>query len=185
MKRIMLIAVSALVGCFTVAATRAAETNSLSTAGQRIGIYDSRIVAYAHFWSEAHQRSLKERVASAHAAKAAGDMGRFNKLSATLKQEQDQNHRQVFSTAPVEEILDDMKARVLEIQQQARVSRLVSKWDEKTLKELKRAEKVDVTDLLLGEFKLTDKQKKVAESFKKAKPLSPAKCEELLKKGEL
>jgi RimJ/RimL family protein N-acetyltransferase len=55
----------------------AAETNSTP---ERIGIYDSRVVAYAEFWSEAHQRKLNDLVKSAKEAKAAGDTNRFNEL---------------------------------------------------------------------------------------------------------
>ena len=185
MKRIRFILLTAVACWLGVTAARAAEINPPAPAGQRIGTYDSRVVAYAHFWTDAHQQKLKEQMASARAAKAAGDTARFNELSAALKKEQERNHRQVFSTAPVDEILESLKARLPEIQKQAGVSRLVSKWDEKALEQFKRAEKVEVTDLLLGEFKLTDKQKKIAESFKKSKPISPEKCEELLRKGEL
>ena len=78
-----------------------------------------------------------------------------------MKKEQEQNHLQVFSTAPVDQILAEMKERVAVIQKEAGVSRLVSKWDEKSLATHKRAEQVDVTDLLLHEFKLNEKQLKV------------------------
>lgn len=40
------------------------------------------------------------------------------------------------------------------------VKRFVSMWDEKTLGKFKQAEKVDVTDLLLGAFALNEKQLK-------------------------
>ena len=185
MKRTRLMIAMAVAGWLGVTAGSAAEKNLPSPAGQRIGIYDSRVVAYAHFWSDAHQQKLREAVAMARAAKAAGDTTRFDELSAGLKKEQEQNHRQVFSSAPVDEILEVLKARLPEIQKQAGVSRLVSKWDEKALEPFKRAEKVEVTSLLLGEFKLTDQQQKIAESFKKSKPIAPEKCEELLRKGEL
>lgn len=178
-------AVTGLACFFTGTAGVAVETNKADAPAQRIGVYDSRVVAYAHFWTEAHQRKISELVKSAKEAKAAGQTDRFKELDAALKKEQEQNHFQVFSTAPVDELLVQMKDRVAAIQKEAGVSRLVSKWDEKTLAEHKRSEKVDVTGALLREFKLTDKQKKVAEDLRTKEPLPLKKAEELLRKGEL
>jgi hypothetical protein len=160
----------------------AAEANAVP---ERIGIYDSRAVAYAEFWTPAHQSRINDLVKNAKAAKAAGETKRFNQLEAELESEQAKNHLQVFSIAPVDEILAGMKERVASVQKEANVSRLVSKWDEPTLKELKRAEKVDVTDLLLREFTLNERQQKVVADLRKKKPLPLKEAEELLRKGEL
>lgn len=161
---------------------RATDTNA---APERIGIYDSRALAYANFWSEMQQRRIKDLVKTAKEAKAAGQTERFKELDAGLKNEREKNHLQVFSTAPVDELLAGMKERVALVQQEAGVSRLVSKWDEAALKEHKRAEKVEVTDLLLREFTLNEKQRKVVEDLRKQKPLPIKKAEELMRKGDL
>lgn len=161
---------------------RAAETNA---APGRIGVYDSRMIAYAHFWTDAHQRDLNERVKAAKEAKAAGQTDRYRELTAALKKEQEQNHLQVFSTAPVDDVLAAMKERVAAVQQEAGVARLVSKWDDQTLSAFRRTTQVDVTDSLLRDFKLTDKQKKVIADLRKQKPLPLEKAQELLRKGEL
>ena len=95
---------------------RAAETN---TAPERIGVYDSRLIAYASFWAAAHQRKLNDLVKEAKAAQASGDTNRFRELDAALKQERERGHLQVFSTAPVEEILAGMKADSAQARQQA------------------------------------------------------------------
>src|SRR5947209_6935986 len=79
----------------------AAATNSPVT----IGVYDSRAVAYGYFWSAPHQKQLQEKMSAARAAKQSGDTNKFTELSAALKAEQDQNHRQVFSTAPVNDAM--------------------------------------------------------------------------------
>jgi hypothetical protein len=63
--------------------------------------------------------------------------------------------------------------------------RLVSKWDEKTLKRIPRAGRVDVTDRLLREFKLTEKQMKVAADLRTKKPLPLHKAEKLAREGKL
>lgn len=146
---------------------RAVETNATP---ERIGVYDSRAVAYAHFWTEAHQREINEKARAAKDAKAAGETARYEELSAALKKEQERIHVQVFSTAPVDDVLTTMKERLALIRKEARVSRFVSKWD-KTLKDHNRAEQVEVTDLMLREFKLNEKQTRVLEDIRKQQPL--------------
>jgi hypothetical protein len=171
---------------FGLGTVRAAdETNKTNAVSERIGVYDSRVIAYAGFWTEAHQRWINETVRNAKEAKAAGQAERFNELNAALKKEQEQGHLQVFSAAPVDNVLAEMKDRLPEIRKEAGVSRLVSKWDEKTLNECKRAEQVDVTDLLLREFKLNDKQRKMVEDMRTKMPLPLKEAEKLLREGKL
>lgn len=161
----------------------AADTGT--TPPEPIGIYDSRVIAYAHFWSEAHQRELNDRTKAAREARASGQSERFKELDAALRKEQETNHLQVFSTAPVEDVLAAIKDRLPAIQKEARVSKLVSKWDEAALKEHKRARQVDVTDLLLREFKLDEKKMKMARDLTKQKPLPLDRARELARKGKL
>src|SRR6266542_2400417 len=143
---------------------RAEDTNS---APERIGVYDSRVVAYAHFWSEAHQRRLNETARAAKEAKAAGQSERFNELETALQKEQEQNHLQVFSTAPVDNVLAEIKNRLPAIQAAAGVSTLVSKWDESGLKQHPGAKHVDVTDVLAQEFNPGAKQLKIIAEIKR------------------
>ena len=154
----------------------AAETNA---AHERIGVYDSRLVAYAHFWTEAHQRELNERAKAAREAKDAGQTARSEELSAALKKKQQRIHRQVFSTAPADDALTTIKARLPEIQKEAGVSKLVSKWDEATLKQHSKADRVDVTDLLVREFKPGEKELKVIADLKGKKPVPLDKIDKL------
>ena len=161
---------------------RAAET---SAPPERIGIYDSRVIAYAHFWSAGHQRELNERVKAARAAKATGQKERFDELEAAIQNAQKTNHLQVFSTAPVDDVLDAMKDRLPAIQKQAGVAKLVSKWDEAALKKYPRANQVEVTELLLGEFKLDERKMKVAQDIRKKTPLPLDQAHELMRKGKL
>jgi hypothetical protein len=166
-----------------VAAASASETN---TSQARIGVYDSRAVAYAHFWSASYQTKLNHLMASAKAAKQSGDTNSFGAKSEALRSAQENSHRQVFSTAPVDDALAAIKDRIPEIKKQAGVSVLVSKWDEKALKENSKAEQVDVTDQLVREFiQPTEKQLKVIESLRKAEPLPLEKCDELIRDGKI
>lgn len=138
----------------------------------RVGVYDSRAVAYAHFWTDAQQEKRKTMIAEVTTAKQQGDQKKLDELKASLQEGQRQIHRRVFSTAPIDDVLAEIKDRLPAIEKQAGVSALVSKWDEKGLKPYAKAEQVDVTDLLVNEFKPTEAHRKVIESIRKAKPIS-------------
>ena len=166
-------------------AAMAGDGTVTNAAPVRIGVYDSRAVAYAHFSSEAGQGKLKAQTAAAQAAKRAGDTARFQSLAAALRQTQDQLHRQVFSTAPADDALAALQGQIPEIEQSAGVATLVSKWDEAELKKHPNAEQVDVTGQLVAGFKPTAKQLKVIAELQKQKPLPLKKCDELIRQGKI
>ena len=184
MKNILLsIGAASFIAALCAADLQAAETN---TTPARIGIYDSRAVAFAWFWSGKHQTQLNELMQTARAAKAAGDTNRFTDFAAKLRQHQDEMHREVFSTAPATNALAEISGRLLEIQKSAGVSALVSKWDDAALKKNPDAEKVDVTDPLVREFITpTPQQQKMLSEMQRQKPLPLEQCEELIRKGEI
>jgi hypothetical protein len=80
-------------------------------------------------------------------------------------------HQQGFSTAPVDNILKHIKKKLPEIKKQAGVKLLVSKWDEKTLKEHESAKRIDVTMPLIEAFRPNEKQKKRAVEIQKSEPV--------------
>jgi len=164
---------------------RAGDAAATNAAPVRIGIYDSRVVAYAWFWTDPQQRQLKELMQSARAAKAAGQTNRFQELGAALRQLQDEMHREVFSTAPADGALAALRERIPEIEKQAGVAALVSKWDEPALQQYPGAERVDVTGQMVQEFKPAEKQLKVIADLQKQKPLPLEECNELIRKGEI
>jgi hypothetical protein len=156
----------------SAAGLRAAESTSpANPATQMIGIYDSRVVAYAWFWSDDQQAKRNADMKAAQAAKDAGDTAQFGKLSKALGDFQQRMHRQVFSTAPADEALAALQKRIPEIQKQAGVVALVSKWDAAALQKYLSAVPVDVTDALVAEFKPAEKQLKMIEDIKKQKPV--------------
>lgn len=176
----------AIIGCLWLGLLMTARAGDNTNAPAAIGIYDSRVVAYAHFWSAPYQKDLQERVARARAAKQAGDTAKLKEYSAALRAEQDQAHRQVFSTAPVDDALAAIKEHIPEIEKQAGVSTLVSKWDGKTLQAFKDARRVDVTDQLMHQFfEPTEQQLKVIASIENQAPVPLEKCDELIRKGQL
>lgn len=160
----------------------AAETNGAS---ERVGIYDSRIVAYANFMTEAHQKHLNELIQTARSAKSAGETNRYHELAAQLNRIQETNHFQVFSTAPVDDALAELQDRVAAVKSETGVTKLISKWDDKALAPYPPANRVEVTDALIRDIKLTDQQKKVIESIRKQKPIALEKAMELQRKGQL
>jgi len=165
------------------ASSWAAETNA---APMRVGIYDSRAVAFAWFWSGKHQNELHEQMQTARDAQAAGETNRFTVLAAKLRAHQDEMHREVFSTAPATGALAEIKYRLPEIQKTAGVTALVSKWDETALKKYSGVEQVDVTDQLVREFITpTPEQQKVLSEMKTVTPLPLDQCEEMIRKDEI
>lgn len=183
-KRVLLS--SFLLAMVTISSLPAPGADSAAPAKpKRIGVYDSRVLAYAHFWSESEQRELKKTIAAAKEAQAKGDTNHLGELKARIKQRQEHSHLQVFSTAPVDDVMASIKAQAAQVQKQAGVSCLLSKWDEAGLAPYQSAEKVDVTEQLLGAFKLDASQRKVASDITKHDPLPLAKAKELLRAGKL
>ena len=178
----ILLAIALVCGVFGIMILPAQETNTLPA---RVGIYDSRAVAFAWFWNDAHQRQLRELTQQARAAQAAGDTNRFQTLAAGLRRQQDEIHREGFSTAPPLAALAEIKDRLPEIERQAGVTVLVSKWDTAALKQFPRAETVEVTGLLVREFKPAEKQLKSISELEKNKPLPLDECNELIRKGAI
>ena len=168
---------------FTVA--RAAEL--AKTVAPRVGVYDSRIVAFAHFWSDGTSKPRNELIAQARAAKAAGDTARFKELSQALNADQNRSHLQVFSTAPADEAMAALKDKVPTMQKELDVTRLVSKWDESALKDIPEANRVDATDRLVRELlpAPTDKQQKTIAAMKPTQPLPLEQARKMLQEGKL
>ncbi len=143
----------------------------------RIGVYDSRAITYAYFWTPEVQKKNKAEYEAAMAAQKSGDKENAEKLATKMKERQKKMHRQVFSTEPADEALAALKDRQPELLKKANVAEFVSKWDEKTLEKYKSAEKTDVTDLLAAEFNPGEKQKKTIAELVKVKPVSAKEAE--------
>jgi hypothetical protein len=165
------------------AAAPAAEP--AQTAEARVGVYDSRILSFAHFWSEPARTERDALIASAKAAKAAGDTAKFKPLEQQIVAHQNRSHLQVFSTAPADEALAALKEKLPAIQKELGVGRLVSKWDEAALKGIPAANRVDATDRLAREFAPDEKRQKTIEQMKNAKPLPLDEATRLMKEGKL
>lgn len=164
----------------------AQTASAAESPGGKTGVYDSRIVAYAHFWSEPERAARDALMAAARNAKQA-DAARFKELSAQLAAAQKRSHLQVFSTAPADEAMAVLKDKLPALQQELGVGRLASVWDDAALKDTPTANRVDVTDRLVQELlpKADDKQKKTIAEMKKVKPMPLAKAKALADAGKL
>ena len=143
-----------------------------STAKERIGIYDSRAIAVAFAGSAQHEKELSQLKADHKKAKEAGDLAAVARFEAAGKARQAKAERQGFSTAPVDDILVHLTNALPEIQRTARVTTILSKWDETELKKHPQAEMVDVTMKLVDALQPNARQRKYAIEIQKQKPIS-------------
>jgi hypothetical protein len=157
-----------------------------SVAGaERIGTYDSRVVAFAAFWDESNQARLQARIHEAREAKERGDISLHQSLAKELSSHQDELHMQVFSTAPIDQVLAGLQNRLPALMREAGVSRLVSQWDEAALAGVATADRVDVTDLLVREFHVPATRQKHLEQLRNVKPLPLERARLMSERGQL
>lgn len=155
-------------GAFLLLAATAALQ---ARAAERVGVYDSRLVAYACFMEPENQAALRARMAEGRAAKEHGDTARYEELEKQIAAEQRTLHLQVFSTAPAPDALAKLADRAAAVKREAGVSRLVSKWDDDALRGVPEAGRVDVTDLLVRDCPLSEAQRKTMQEIAAKEPL--------------
>ncbi|HPG61122.1 MAG TPA: hypothetical protein PK586_03895 [Casimicrobium sp.] len=136
----------------------------------RIGVYDSRAVAIAYAGSSFQQQKMIALKAAHQRAKDAGDSAEMSRLSSDAKAEQAALHKQGFGTAPVDDLLAHIAAKLPKIQTDAGVARLISKWNSAELEKHTQAERVDVTMQLVDAFEPNDKQRKYAIEIQTRQP---------------
>ena len=148
----------------------------------RIGVYDSRSIAIGFVGSEVYRatagRELEAKVAELQKAKADGNEADIAKLQAWGQAGQARAHRQAFSTAPVDNILEHIKDQLPAFLKRTNVDLLVSKWDKNTLAKHQSVEQVDVTMELVDVFKPNQKQREMAEEIRSHKPIPLAKMKD-------
>ena len=142
-------------------------------------MYDSRSVAVAFAGSERFNKEISALKQQYENAKADGNTELMEKLEAEGQERQKQLHKQGFSTAPVGNILEQIKDRLPAIRQKHDVDILVSKWDKDTLTKHPAAKRIDVTMDLIDACDPTEKQKKHAIEIQKHKPIALDKAERI------
>lgn len=154
-------------------------------AAEKVGVYDSRLVAYAHFMQPAQQAKLQQLVADGKAAKAAHEETRYREIEQQILAQQGQLHLQVFSTAPAPEALAALAEKLPAIEHEAGVTRLISKWDTAALQDVGPADRVDVTEQMLRGFTLDEKQRKTVDELAKKTPMPLAKAQKEVAAGKM
>ena len=139
---------------------------------EKIGVYDSRAIAIAFTGSDIYKKQMDPLMAEFDKAKAAGDQKRIEELKTEGANRQKLRHKQGFSTAPVDDILENIKNELLEIEKKEGFSVIISKWDKGALSKHPKAELVDVTMMLVDAFHPSEKQRKSAIEIQKHDPIS-------------
>jgi hypothetical protein len=145
----------------------------------RIGVYDSRAVAIAFAGTEPFNQRMSSLQAEYNKAKAAGNQKRVEELEAEAVAQQQLLHMQGFSTAPVDDILEQIKDSLPEIEQKAGVTMLMSKWDKKALANYPSAELVDVTMMLVDALHPNERQRQIAIDIQKQPPIPLDEAEKI------
>jgi hypothetical protein len=156
-----------------------------ASAAELVGVYDSRVIAYACFGGPGHQATFTALMQEGRAAKDRGDAARFKEIDRKMKAEQKSIHLQVFSTAPCPDALATLSDRVETVRRETGITRLVSKWDKDALKHVPAAERIDVTESLVHDLPLTEKQRTVMREIAAKEPLPLWKAKALAAIGRL
>ncbi len=135
----------------------------------RIGTFDSRAVTVAYANTEEFNKTVRQLKEEYDKAKAEGNKAKMDELQAKGQAGQDKLHRQGFSTAPITDILANIKDQLPEIAKQAGVDVIVSKWD--VVYQAPDAEIVDVTSAMIKPFHPSEKTLKTVEEMKKVAPI--------------
>ncbi len=172
--------------CLFGIAAQADEPAAKSGVGKvRVGTYDSRAMAAAYTFSPAYNASEEPKKAAefnAELQKAKGDEKRtaeVNAKYADLVKANVLRHKQMYSTAPVDDLLVHIKAQMPEIAKAAGVGPIVSKWDKAALAKYKGAEFVDVTMAMVQAFQPTEQMLKLAVDVQKKDPIPLEKAEKM------
>ncbi len=145
MKRKMLI-IGLLVAVFGI--SYVSLNDSQASAGEkkkllRVGVYDSRAIPMAYTHSEYGKDFMPKLSREKREAELKGDIKKAQELGEELHQQGLKKHKQVFSTAPVQDLLKVIEKKIPEVAKQTGVDLIVSKWQVDYL--ASDAEVVDVT----------------------------------------
>ena len=147
----------------------------------KVGIYDSRIIAYA-YWSETVDG--KPRISHPDYNSAEGAFAYWNTIvdgkPRYIPPKDDELkgkefgymlHQQVFSHHEPVQALNHIEGRLPEFNQQAGVDVIISKWDKDKLAKYDPRQLKDITDKLVLLFNPTEKFLKESSGFEKEGPV--------------
>jgi len=156
-----------------------ADVEKAEKAKIRVGTFDSRAVAVAYFNSEMRRQHTRRMMDEYQKAKAANDQKKVKEFEAIRRANEQQIHRQGFSTASVANILAQIKDQLPGIAKEAGVDLIVSKWE--IAYQSDTAEFVDLTGLLIKPFQPDKKVLGWITDLQKRKPIALQDLENELK----
>ena len=151
-------------------------------AGVRIGVYDSRSIAVAAVGSDYYAKHIQPLEEAFREAKNDGNDELVKELEPKVWARRKQSHRQAFSIAPVDEMLEYIKDDLPGITAKAKVGPIISKWDKDALAKYTSASQVDITMLLVEAFKPKAKSLKWAKEIQDKPPVPMKELEEHMAK---
>lgn len=149
--------------------TNAAQADETASPQLRVGTFDSRAVAFAYARSEMFKKWLNELATAASEAEAAGDTARVKELEEQAQAEHALRSKQVFSTFPAYDVLAKIEEEIPKIAVEAGVDVIVSKWD--VVYKRSGIEFVDVTELMVGVFRLDEDSRKMLKDLQQKAPV--------------
>lgn len=127
---------------------------STASSKQKIGVYDSRIVAIWYFNTQEFKESNSKKMQEYQEAKKNNDTNKMNELKDYFPLLQRVLHDKGFGRGSVATIMEKRKADIDAFAEAEKLTALVSMWELNYL--AKGAEKVDVTLKLLKALKAGD-----------------------------
>ena len=159
-------------GALILACAAAARPDGGPPAGDGrvvLGTFDSRAIAVAWGGSETFKSAMNDLVQQLADAQEAGDEERVAELEAHGPELQAKLHRQGFSTASVDDILEHIRDEIPAIATQAGVDVIVSKWD--IVYHGPSASVIDVTDQLVAALEPDERALKSAREIVQQEPV--------------
>jgi len=141
-----------------------------------VGIFDSRAVTVAYVHSGLLKEKMRKMQKEMERAKADGDTKKVERLEKQPIAWQKKIHRQGFGTAPIDDILENIKDALPGIAKQADVDVIVSKWD--IVYQNPTARLTDITDEMVKPFDPDEKTLNIIKDLKGKPPVSEKAIEE-------
>lgn len=144
----------------------------ISSAQMRVGVFDSRVIALAHFRSAGFEGPMKELSARMKAAKEKDDKAEIARLQRQAQLHQAHMHDVVFGNASVNDFFPELKERFESAATEEKLSIIVSKWEmpfkspDVTL--------VDITDKLVEYYRPDENLRRMLDEVGKTEPVKDA-----------
>jgi hypothetical protein len=129
----------------------------------KVGVIEKSSLVVAYYGSPAWQSVIKAKMAEQQAARQAGDKAKADELEKWGQAQQEKAHQQLAGQAPVDNIVEMMKAGWPEIARRAGVAMVV--MDAPFIAD--GVEKVDVTPQLLDYLSASERVRKWVADLKK------------------